>query len=54
VVTGELAAARHMPDGGLIEQLSEGVDVALGEGVEASADQLLVGGAITPPSARME
>jgi hypothetical protein len=31
-----------MPDGVLIEQLSEGVDVALGEGIEASADKLLV------------
>src|ERR671913_769501 len=43
VVTRELAAARHMPDGVLIEQLSECVDVALGEGIEASADKLLVG-----------
>jgi hypothetical protein len=31
-----------MPDGVLIEQLSEGVDVALGEGIEASAGEVLV------------
>src|SRR4029453_3834263 len=42
VVTREWAAARHMPDGVLIEQLSEGVDVALGEGIEASAGEVLV------------
>ena len=42
VVTGELAAARHMPDSVLIEQLSEGVDVALREGIEASAGEFLV------------
>src|SRR5215211_4434978 len=43
VVTREWAAARHMPDGVLIEQLSEGVDIALGEGIEASAGEFLVG-----------
>jgi hypothetical protein len=43
VVTRERAAARHMPDGVLIEQLTEGVDVARGEGVEAAADEFLVG-----------
>jgi hypothetical protein len=32
-----------MPDGVLIEQLTEGIDVALGEGVEAAADNSLVG-----------
>ena len=54
MVTGELAAARHMPDSVLIEQLSEGVDVALGEGIEASAGEVLVGalfGGATPLAA---
>jgi hypothetical protein len=32
-----------MPDGVLIEQVSEGVHVALGEGVEGSTDEFLVG-----------
>jgi hypothetical protein len=32
-----------MPDGVLIRQLPQGVDVALGEGVEGSADKFLVG-----------
>jgi hypothetical protein len=32
-----------MPDGVGIKQLTQGVDVGLGERVEASADQLLVG-----------
>jgi hypothetical protein len=31
VVTRELVAARHIPDGVLIHRLPEGVDVALGE-----------------------
>ena len=35
-----------MPDGVLIEQLSEGVDVALGEGVEASAVRSSLGWAM--------
>jgi hypothetical protein len=32
-----------MPDGVLIRQLPEGVDVTCGEGVEGSADKVLVG-----------
>src|SRR5215211_7739097 len=32
-----------MPDGVLIRQLPEGIDVACGEGVEGSADKVLVG-----------
>jgi hypothetical protein len=32
-----------MPDSVLIRQLPEGVDVACGEGVEGSADKVLVG-----------
>src|SRR4029453_6548477 len=43
VVTRKLVAARGMPDGLLIGQLPEGVDIALGEGVEGSADKFLVG-----------
>src|ERR671920_695072 len=49
VVTGELVAARHIPDGVLSHRLPEGVDVALGEGVKGAADKLLVGWAIAPP-----
>jgi hypothetical protein len=41
VATRELVAARHIPDGVLIHRLAEGVDVALGEGVEGAADKLL-------------
>jgi len=43
MITREGASARRMPDGVWIKQLTEGVDVALGERVEAPADQLLVG-----------
>jgi hypothetical protein len=42
MVTREGTAARRVPHGVLVEQLPEGVHVALGERVEAFADQLLV------------
>src|SRR5215218_3025431 len=43
MITRQGAPARRMPDGVWTKQLTQGVDVALGERFEASADQLLVG-----------
>jgi hypothetical protein len=43
VVTREGIPASRMPDGVLIEQLPKGVDIALRERVEASANEILVG-----------
>jgi hypothetical protein len=43
MITREGAPARRMPHGVWIKQVTQGVDIALGERVEAAADQLLVG-----------
>lgn len=42
VVTGELIAGRHIPDGVLIHRLPEGVGVALGEGIKGPAYDLVI------------
>src|SRR6266568_4614870 len=42
MVTREGTPARRMPDGVLIKELAEGVNITLRERVEASADKLLV------------